>query len=55
MFESSIGDPRKTYKLLIDLNGKNICNRNAPLLADCQKENPTDEDIANLSFNKYFV
>lgn len=54
MFQSSIGDSRQTYKLLNDLNGKNICNRNAPRLADCKKENPTDEDIANC-FNKYFV
>ena len=54
VFESCMGDSRHVYKLLNDLSGKSMGNKNVRFLRNCGVECPNDSDIAN-AFNDFFA
>ena len=55
-FRHCIGDSRQTYKLLNELNCKNLAQSNIPVLDSCLQvqENPSNKDIAD-KFNDFFT
>ena len=54
VFESCMGDSRQVYKLLNDLSGKSMENKNVHFLRNCGVECLYDSDNAN-AFNDFFA
>ena len=48
------GDSRQVYKLLIDISGKSMKNKNVHFLRNCGVDCPNDSEIAN-AFNDFFA